>query len=186
MFVDKAKEEYPKLDVFMLGHIMGGFIAAGYGVKYPDKLKGIVLSGAATTLLPVFSDFQNVDFDKNPRVKSPNALSSLIYRDKAVVEDYENDPLVLKETNEKLLGETFVRGPEWLEKNVEKFTYPCLILHGGDDRIVTNEASKWFYEKISSDDKKIKIYEGFFDEILNEKEKDIVIDDIKVWIDKRI
>lgn len=165
---------------------MGGFIAAGYGVKYPNKLKGAILSGAATILLPVFADLQNVDFDKNPRVKAPNALSSIICRDKAVVEDYENDPLVLKETNEKLLGETFVRGPEWLQKNVEKYNYPCLILHGGDDRIVTNEASKWFYKEISSDDKEIKLYEDFFHEILNEKEKDIVINDIKEWLDKRI
>lgn len=184
--VNEAKKEYPDLPIFMLGHSMGGFIAAGYGVKYPNKLRGQILSGAALTLLPTFEDLKNTEFDKYPRVKVPNALSAIICRDKAVVEDYNNDPLVLKETNQKLLGETFVKGPEWLEKNVKKYTYPCLILHGDDDRIVTMDASKWFYEEINSSDKEIKLYKDFFHEILNEKEKDIVIKDIKEWIDKRI
>ena len=184
--VDLVKEEYPDVPVFMLGHSMGGFIAAAYGAKYTDKLRGQILSGAATILLPIFKDLKKVDFDAHPRVKVPNALSSIICRDEDVVKAYDEDPLVLKETNQKLLGETFVRGPAWLEGNIKNYTYPCLILHGEDDRIVTSTASDWMFKEISSKDKELKLYNGFFHEILNEKDKETVIGDIKEWIDKRI
>ncbi len=49
-----AEEENPGIPLFMLGHSMGGFITASYGVKYPDKLAGQILSGAAVTVQPIF------------------------------------------------------------------------------------------------------------------------------------
>jgi alpha-beta hydrolase superfamily lysophospholipase len=183
-----AKKENEGIPVFMFGHSMGGFITAGYGMKYPDKLNGQILSGAAVIDLPAFKSIKNsIDFDKNPFQKVPNVLSNLICRDPEVVKAYDEDPLVLKESNVKLLGEAFVKGPVWIENNVKKYKYPCLILHGGNDQIVTNEASKWFYKNISSEDKNLKIYPGCYHEILNEKdEKDVVIEDIHSWIEKRI
>ncbi|KAA8667426.1 alpha/beta hydrolase [Clostridium sp. HV4-5-A1G] len=188
LFVNMAKKENEGIPVFMFGHSMGGFITAGYGMKYPDKLNGQILSGAAVIDLPAFKSIKNsIDFDKNPFQKVPNILSNLICRDPEVVKAYDEDPLVLKESNVKLLGEAFVKGPVWIENNVKKYKYPCLILHGGNDQIVTNEASKWFYKNISSEDKNLKIYPGCYHEILNEKdEKDVVIEDIHSWIEKRI
>jgi len=186
LIVELARKEYPNLPIFMLGHSMGGFIAAGYGSKYPDKLRGQIFSGPATIVLPVFDNLKDVDFDSEPRVKVPNALSKLICRDKEVVKEYDNDPLVLKETNQKLLGEVFIKGPAWLNENIKNYTYSCLILHGDDDRIVIPKAGQWLYDNVNSKDKELKFYEGLFHEILNEKEKEEVIEDIKNWIDERI
>ena len=45
--VELALKEQKDLPVFMLGHSMGGFIAAGYGMKYPGKLRGQIFSGPA-------------------------------------------------------------------------------------------------------------------------------------------
>ncbi|HHV17803.1 MAG TPA: alpha/beta hydrolase [Thermoanaerobacterales bacterium] len=187
--VDLVLAEHEDLPVFMLGHSMGGFIAAGYGMKYPEKLRGQILSGPA--LLEIEALVKDIKrdnyFEKYPREKAPNALSNLICRDPEVVKAYDEDPLVLKETNLKLLGEAFVKGPIWLSENVNKYEYPCLILHGEDDKIVPSESSKWLYENAPSKDKSIKIYKDCYHEILNEKEeKDKVIDDIITWIEDRI
>lgn len=186
IIVDMVQKENPDTPIFMLGHSMGGYIAAAYGIQYPDKLKGQVFSGPATILLPIFEDLKQTDFDAEPHKKVPNSLSSVICRDPEVVRAYEQDPLVLKETNQKLLGEVFVKGPQWLEENIKKYIYPCLILHGDDDRIVIPEASQWLYKSISSKDKSLKLYKAFFHEILNEKEKDRVVSDIHKWVEERL
>jgi alpha-beta hydrolase superfamily lysophospholipase len=186
--VDMALEENKNLPVFMFGHSMGGFIAAGYGMKYRNKLKGQILSGSAVIEVPSFKNLEKDDyFEKHPREKSPNALSRFICRDENVVKDYDNDPLVLKETNIKLLGEAFIKGSTWISENISKYEYPCLILHGEMDRIVINEASKWMFNNIQSSDKFMKIYPKCYHEILSEKEeKEDVIKDIHKWLEERI
>ena len=184
--VDKARTENPDLPVFMLGHSMGGYITAAYGVKYPGRLQGQILSGAAVIVLPIFEELRDVDFNSTTRIMVPNGLGHLICRDQAVVKDYAKDPLVLKEMTRKLLGEVFITGAEWLMAHMADHSVPCLILHGGDDQIVTPEASQFMYTHSSATDKTLKIYDGLFHEILNENEKDTVLDDIRTWLDERL
>lgn len=188
VIVDLAMTENKGTPVFMLGHSMGGFITAGYGIKYRNKLKGQILSGAAVIELPLAEGVKKDNFfEKKPRAILPNSLSSLICRDKSVVKAYDDDPLVLKEFTAKLMGEFGVRGAAWISENIDKYEYPCLILHGGNDQIVTNECAKWMLANAKSKDKEMKIYEDCYHEILNEKdEKDTVISDIHKWIEKRI
>jgi acylglycerol lipase len=186
LFVDRAQEENPQLPVFMLGHSMGGFITAGYGCKYPGKLKGQIFSGPVIIELAIFDPLKEMDVENAPETTIPNSLSALICRDRRVVEDYEQDPLVLKETTLKLLTNVFLEGVAWLKGNLKDYNYPCLVLHGGDDQIVDKASAHYLYENISSEDKGIKIYDPFFHEILNEAEKDQVLADIHKWIEKRI
>ncbi len=184
--VNLAKEENPGLQIFMLGHSMGGLISAIYGIKHPDKLKGQVLSGAAVMILPAVKGLLSFDYNAQAHSPIPNSISNVISRDPKVVEAYNKDTLVLKTFTMKLMGEAFIKGGKWITENVSSYSYPCLILHGSADQIVPPEASKYFYENISSKDKNIKIYEGLYHEILNEPEKEIVMLDIDKWIKAHI
>jgi len=184
--VGMAKQDNPRVPAFMLGHSMGGFITAAYGVSHPGRLSGQILSGAAVIVLPLFKDLESFDYNADPLAPIPNSLSSLISRDPGVVKAYAADPLVLKEFTTKMMGEVFLSGAKWLMENMGAYTYPCLILHGGDDQIVPADASRYFYEHIGSTDKQLKIYDGLYHEILNEPEKETVIQDIRAWIEARI
>ena len=181
-----AEEENPGIPLFMLGHSMGGFITASYGVKYPDRLAGQILSGAPVTVQPLFKDMASFDYNATPLAPIPNKLSDIICRDPQVVRYYKKDPLVLKEVTNKLIGEVYIKGARLLVESMNTYKYPCLILHGGGDQIVTPDSSKHFYDHISSTDKQLKIYEGLYHEILNEPEKNTVIEDIHLWIKARI
>lgn len=183
--VDLAAQENPKRPLFMLGHSLGGFIAAAYGVKYPGRLSGQVISGGATIVQPMLAGLEGLDFRDSARNPIPNSLSDQISRDPKIVEAYKNDPLNLKEFTTWLMSEALLRGARWLMNNYGTYAYPCLILHGGGDQIVTPDASKTFYEHIGSKDKELKIYDGLYHEILNEPEKDTVLEDIHQWIEKR-
>lgn len=186
IIVNIAKKEYPDLPLYMLGHSMGGFITAAYGVKYKNKLRGQILSGAATNKMPFSLTLKSIKFPYILKGKVPNSLSKLISRDPQVVKKYEEDPLVLKETTLRFNNQFVNKGIPWLVRNLSSYEYPCLILHGGDDHIVPKECSQKFYDGISSKDKQIKIYEGLYHEIFNEKERDTVIEDVHKWLENRL
>jgi acylglycerol lipase len=188
--VDLARYEDPSLPIFMLGHSMGGFITALYGIEFPNKLKGQILSGAAVRKAPqvegmkgAFCQFLNIFI---PKMRIRNDLSELICTDKDVVENYINDPLVLKDATLRFYMQILIAGTKCIERNIDKYCYPCLIMHGGDDKIVPKESSQYFYDNISSKDKTIKIYDGLYHEIMNEKEKDHVIDDMINWLEQKL
>ena len=185
--VERTRLEHEEKPIFLLGHSMGGFITAAYGVKYPGKLAGQVLSGACAKSLPIFESFRRANIDKIALNPSPNSLSALICRSQAVVDAYDRDPYVLQVFTNKLLHEVFINGIDWFMASVSHHAVPCLILHGGEDRIVPVESSQYLYDHTSAQDKTITIYPGLYHEILNEeKEKDGIIADIVAWLDKRV
>ncbi len=182
-----VKEENPELPIFMLGHSMGGFIAAGYGVKYPHKLNGQILSAAATNELDAFSELEEMSLEDNPEMKLPNELGKFVSRSDYVVDDYEKDPYVSEFTTLKLMKVVFIDdGIPWLVDNLDQYQYPVLILHGEGDKIVDPSCSEKFYDLIASEDKNLKTYSELYHEILNSEEKETVINDILDWLDDRI
>jgi hypothetical protein len=49
-----------------------------------------------------------------------------------------------------------------------------------------SSGSQNFYDLASSKDKILKLYEGAFHDLLNDSDKEIVMTDIRHWIDERI
>ncbi len=72
-----------------------------------------------------------------------------------------------------------------IQANMEQFDLPLLLMHGTEDDLTNIVGSKMLYSKASSTDKTLKLYEGFYHEILNEVEKDKVMQDILEWIQHR-
>lgn len=180
--VDLIKSENENLPIFILGHSMGGMIATLYGIKYPNRVDGIILSAGVTVDK---AGIMSSNCNLKPDEMVDNALSNLICSIKDVVDDYNNDPLVAKEIS----GSMFIQCNEaikYIEENSHKFEYPTLILHGGEDKIVYPEDSKILFNDICSKYKKLKIYKGMYHEILNEANKDEVLMDINNWIRKEI
>jgi len=170
----------------MLGHSMGGFIAAGYGVKYPAKLEGQILSAAASNTLEAFSELNELSLEDNPEMKLPNELGNLISRSEYVVDDYEKDPYVSDFTTLKLMKVLMDEGIPWLVDHLEQYKYPVLIVHGEGDKIVDPVCSDKLYELIASEDKSLKTYAELYHEILNSEKKELVINDILNWLEERI
>ncbi|SHF05915.1 alpha/beta hydrolase [Alkalibacter saccharofermentans] len=181
--VELIKNENPHLAVFLIGHSMGGYAGALYGSNYPYKIDGYILSGALTRNNANIG--AELDRDLDPKTYFPNELGPGICSNPKVVEAYVKDPLVEKEISAGLFYSLF-NGLDWLKENGHRFLDPVIILHGGNDGLVSNKDSRDFYGDIASEDKTLKIYAKLYHEIFNEYSRDEVIGDVLFWLEKQL
>lgn len=179
-----AAREVPVRKPFLLAHSMGATIGLDYACDHQDELSGIVLSGALAAL-----------DQKTPVRLAARAVARLspgrgifkvdpetVSRDPAVVAAYDADPLNF---HGLVPAESIValeRVGMSFPKRLPSLTLPLLILHGADDRLTPPGGSRMVDELASSPDKTLKLYPGLRHEILNEPERDAVIDEIIAWL----
>jgi len=61
-----------------------------------------------------------------------------------------------------------------------------LILHGTSDHAAKPNGSQLFYDRTGSKDKTLKLYEGHYHDLLNDVGKQLVMNDIKAWLDAHL
>ncbi|HFE67626.1 MAG TPA: alpha/beta hydrolase, partial [Chloroflexi bacterium] len=136
-FVQMVQEKEAERPLFLMGHSMGGCIALNYAEYYPDGLQGVVASAPAVgkldipTPLAVMSKLLSSVW---PTLSVSSGLDvEAISRDTAVIEAYQNDPLVHDKGTPRLATELDKAAQETLARAGE-FQPPLLLLHGDADR----------------------------------------------------
>lgn len=185
-----AKTLYEGTPVYNLGHSMGGLITAMFGLVFGEEVDGQILSGAALGNLPAVSGikgpFLKLASKLFPNAMIKNVVGDAICSDPEVVKVYNEDPKVLTHARAKFLYEFAIEGPKFLLANDQAYDCDVLLLHGEKDSIVPVQLSYDFLNNISSTDKELIVYPNLFHEILNEVNKDKVINDILNWLDKKV
>src|SRR5262249_17373840 len=106
-------------------------------------------------------------------------------RDPQIVERMKNDPLISKQGYEAQTVAELVRADERLKKDFSQITLPILILHGTADRAAKPHGSQVFHDRAGSKDKTLKLYDGYFHDLLNDVGKERVMADITEWLRAR-
>jgi lysophospholipase len=187
--VDRAVGAQPDVPVFMLGHSMGGLIAVRYALAHQERLAGLILSAALAQLDAVPKPLELVGRALSviaPRAPLIAIDSALVSRDASVVEAYRSDPLV---HHGKVPARTAVQLADTVKRfpgTVGAITVPTLILYGTADGLCSPAGSVMLGERIGAADKTVTAYEGLFHEILNEPEREAVLEDIVGWLDARV
>ena len=185
-----ARKAHPDLPHVLLGHSLGGLIAADHLLRHQSEFAATVLTGAAIRLPQQPSDFvllvNKLIAAIAPQLGVLRMDASAISRDPQVVSDYENDPLVYRGKASAALVTAIFSAMKRVVENAESIRLPLLIMHASEDRLTSVEGSKLLHEKVSSEDKRLVIYEGLYHEILNEPERRNVMEDILKWLEPRI
>lgn len=177
--------------LFLLGHSMGGGIAAYYLLEHQSAFKGVILSSPAfkpniPRLTLIMGMFMGRILSKlTPKAGVWKIDPSGVSRDQDVVLDYVSDPLVYRGKLTARLGFELDGALKRLQL-VDQITLPIIIVQGGDDRLICPEGAQMFYDKIGSEDKTLKIYPGLYHEVFNEPEKDMVFADIETWLERQL
>lgn len=173
LVVQHAASQHPGMPVVLIGHSMGGMIAARYTQLHSDSLAATVLSG------PVLGSWATVDellaLDEIPSTPiDPGTLS----RDPAVGEAYVADPLVWHGDFARPTLEGLQQAMATIDEVGSVGEHPLLYLHGEADRLVPLPASWEGLNSLRGPQTFVKTYPGAQHEIFHETNRDEVIADV--------
>ena len=189
--IDQVRKARPNVPLFLLGHSMGGGLALDYAIAHQDKLDGLLLSGPAVVLdgaPPAMLVISKILSVLAPSLGVFSVDPSLVSRDPAEVAAYVSDPLNFHgKAPARTMGE-IVRFVEGLPARLPQVTLPVLLMHGTEDKLAGAGGSELVYRSIRSQDKTIKLYDGFYHEIFNEFPADRarVFAELSGWIEAHI
>jgi alpha-beta hydrolase superfamily lysophospholipase len=186
--VSLAKSRESGLPVFLLGHSAGGVVSCIYTLEHQSELAGLVCESFAHEVpapdfaLAVFKGLSHVA----PHAHILRLKNEDFSRDPQVVQAKNTDPLIAHEIQPTQTLAEMVRADERLRREFPLITLPVLILHGTADKATRPSGSQRFYETAGSRDKTLKLYDGHFHDLLNDIDKEVVMSDIKAWVDAHI
>lgn len=188
---DVIESTYARMDrktpLIVLGHSMGGLVAARFVSMGSREVSGLVLSSPA--LDPGLSGLQKLLVATLPKI-APNFCvgngldPSFISHDPAVVAAYKADPMVHDRISGRLARFIATAGPATVER-APHWRVPTLLLYAGDDRLVAPAGSRAFAAAAPGKVVTVKCFENLWHEIFNEADAEPVFAELKRWLDAR-
>ncbi len=189
-FVASIRGREAGLPLFLLGHSMGGAISARFLTDGDRGLKGVILSAPAVRRAGIFGRPVEALFlfiaGLVPRWHFPKLDNVKVSRDPETVRRYDSDPLIYRGGMPLCTAAAVVRSARYVDKNAGQIELPIFIGHGTDDALVNSLASERLHERVGSRHKTLKLYPNLYHEILNEPERDQVMQDMIDWLDARL
>ena len=170
---DRARSEHPGLPVVLVGHSMGGLIAARFAQRHLDELSALVLSGPVVGGNPAFELL--LGMDPIPDIPIDPAVLS---RDPEVGAAYAADPLVYHGPFHKETLEALSTSAQVVAGGGTFGDVPTLWIHGAADQLVPYEVTTETMELIKGTSLRHTAYDGAAHEVFNETNKDEVLAEV--------
>jgi alpha-beta hydrolase superfamily lysophospholipase len=185
--ITSTRKRTQGVPLILLGHSMGGLVAALLVALERVPVEGLVLSSPAFSVR--LNPAQKVLLRTLPRFAphfttgnglDPNFLS----HDYAVVAAYATDRLVHDRLSARLAAFIADTGPK-LVSQAPEWKVPTLLLYAGDDKLVDPDGSRAFAEKAPKQVVTSHCFPRLFHEIFNEPDSEPVFQALKQWLDER-
>lgn len=188
--IERVRTAWPGKPRLLLGHSMGGLIAALLLIERQRDFAAAALSGPAilppkppSKLTIWICRLLSLYF---PRAGVMKLDPAGISRDPAVVAAYRADLWVHSGKMSARLAAEMFDAMARAREGAGAIALPLLIQHGGEDRLTAPAGSRFLFDHVASTDKRLEIYPGLFHEIYNEPERDAVLGDLIAWFDAHV
>lgn len=186
----KVQAQHAGLPVVLIGHSMGGLIAARYALRYQRDLSALVLSGAAFVIdegvSPVVRNLMHLVARVFPKAPVPRDDSDILSTDPAVEAQWSADPLNYHGKTRMRTASEIVRAGADALKQAPTLTIPLLAMHGADDTLTSPRGTIEFFERAGSSDKLLELWPGMKHEIFNEVDGADVIAFTLDWLNRHV
>lgn len=188
LLLEQAERYFPGRPRFLYGHSLGGNLVLNYALRRRPQLAGVVATGPWLRLAFEPSRVQVLlarTMDRLwPAFSQANGLEvTALARDPAVVQAYQDDPLVHDRVSARLFAVCYSAGL-WALAHASEFPLPLLLMHGSADRLTSAAASQEFANR--APDCTFQLWDGFYHELHNEPEKDAVLARMLDWLGQRL
>jgi alpha-beta hydrolase superfamily lysophospholipase len=174
---------------FLLGHSMGGTLAARAATGGWVQPRGLVLSSPAlaVSVTPVQRAMAALGRRLMPDRPVPNRLRlEGLSHDTAVVDAYRADELTHDRITARLYDSILAAADASLAAAPD-FRVPTLLLVAGDDLLVDPRGSRRFAAALPEGVGELHVYDALYHELFNERADDRarVLADLRAWIEAR-
>lgn len=194
VFLEWVRTRYPDKPLFLMGHSMGGLIAAHLELgRFADAkdIKGVILSSPyfvnAVKVPKVMIAFSSVLARWFPRAKVPMApLTDVLTHDKTLMARHledERDHLRASEVSFRFAN-ALLTAQAQLQAGLSKWRHPVFAVLAGDDKLADASASRTLLETIPSPLLEFHWEETNFHENFNEIGRENTFGEIEVWLEK--
>ena len=173
--------------LILLGHSMGGLVAAAFVQRRMAPVDLLVLSSPAfqTGIGGIQRKLIHLLHRFAPNLALGNGLdASKISHDLEVVRAYQKDRLVHDRISARLASFIDETGPKVMAA-APGWSVPTLLMYAAEDRLVRPEGSKAFAKAAPRSVVSSQRFEGLYHEIFNEDDPSEVFATLRRWLDGR-
>ena len=177
----------PGTPLILLGHSMGGLVAARFVSLRMRSVQGLVLSSPALNagMNPLQKLLVAVLPRLLPNLRVSNGLKTqYLTHDPAVVAAYRADKRVHNRISARLARFIATAGPATLAL-AGQWKVPTLLLYAGDDYLVSPQGSRDFAALAPASVVTAQCFDAMYHEIFNERDAHSVFAALRQWLDQR-
>ena len=197
------RSQYPGKKLVLFGHSFGSFLSQCFIEKYGELVDGCILCGSAGPRLAVYPGLLIVKaitaFSGKKNISPLIAALTMgnygddwLSRDRELLSKYMSDPWCTFRCKngfyvDMISGLCYIHR----KKNLDAIpkSLPVFLIAGTDDPVgdfgKSVKALYECYKKLTLSDVSLKLYEGAKHELLNESNRDEVMNDVLNWLEKR-
>lgn len=174
-------------DMVVLGHSVGAVMVAAWVHDYAPPVRAMILATPALRVKlyvpfarPALRLMRRI-FPRKPLFVSSYVKGRLLTHDPRQARRYDADPLISRQIAVNvLLGlhDTATR----LIADAGAIRTPALVLAGGADWVVSLAAERKFFDRLGSAEKRMRVFDGMYHDILHEKDRHEVIAEIRRFV----
>ena len=186
--IEHARGKHPDLPLYLLGHSAGGVTSVTYALDFQDRIDALIRERFAFRVFAPNFALKLLEGATHvlPHAHVLRLKMEDFSRDPDWVAQLNADPLTHDEVQPVATVAAFARAGERFEREFGKITLPVFIIHGTDDKATRPDGSEQFFNEASSTDKTLKLYEGYYHDLLNDLGRETVFEDIDGWISERL
>lgn len=186
--VDDARMGMPDhMPLILLGHSLGGLVAARFVARAVRPVDALVLSSPALDpgIRPLRRALLRLLYRLAPGLRLGNGLSPRrLSHDAAVVQAYRADPLVHDRISMRLAHFITEAAPAAVAQ-APRWSVPTLLLFAGADRLVDPAGSRAFAAAAPPQVVTARCFESLYHEIFNEAQAEPVFAALQEWLQSR-